>query len=33
MASETGAVLDLVIAAEAITPGKTLSQIRAENSR
>ena len=32
MASETGAVLDLVIAAEAITPGKTLSQIRAENS-
>ena len=28
MASETGAVLDLVIAAEAITPGKTLSQIR-----
>ena len=33
MASETGAVIDLVIAAEAITPGKTLSQIRAENSR
>ena len=32
MASRTGAVLDLVIAAEAITPRKTLSQIRAENS-
>ena len=31
MASPTGAVLDLEIAAEAITPAKTLSQIRAEN--
>lgn len=31
LASPTGAVLDLEIAAEAITPAKTLSQIRAEN--
>lgn len=31
LASPTGAVLDLEIAAEAITPSKTLSQIRAEN--
>ena len=28
MASETGAVLDLQVAAEALTPGRTLSQIR-----
>ncbi|MAV46948.1 MAG: thiamine pyrophosphate-binding protein [Alphaproteobacteria bacterium TMED89] len=33
LASPTGAVLDLEIAAEAITPAKTLSQIRAENQR
>lgn len=31
LASPTGAVLDLEIAAEAITPSKTLSQIRDEN--